>query len=488
MTAAVEWIAEGLFVVPLAILFLNNLLPKNTARRLYCVLAGTAAAVQGIGAVTELVLFYRLQLHRFDFSVFYDRAITADRFCIKYSTLFLMVCIGLVAFVSVMIARKTVTAYRRSYVNLLMCLMLGMNGMLLVTDLFSLYVFLEIVGIASFVMIAMFRSRAGLEGSFKYLVVSSVGVMLLMVGLAFLYMQTGSLAFEDIGIFLLKDADLSHRALTYIAIALMICGFAVKAGAVPFHSWLPDAHQSADTAVSVLLSGIVIKVAGIYGLIVIRNLFGSLYEVQLTYRVIGLLSIMVGALLAARQNHFKRICAYSSVSQMGYIILGLSVNTNLGIIGAVAHIFSHAVFKSTLFTNAAALHERAGTLDVREMGGLEKKMPVTAVSSVIAFLSTAGIPPCCGFWSKLLIVMALWKSDAEPWAAAALVASIFTGVYFLRLQKKVFFGKPTELTAEVKEIGGTVRFVEVMLTVITVAAGLLFPVALVLLQNMGFIA
>lgn len=485
---AVKWIAEGLFVVPLAILFLNNLLPKVTARRYFCVFAGAAAAVQGLGAVTELVLFYVYNLRRYEFSVFYGDTVTSDRFCIKISTLFLMACIGMVAFVSVMIARKTVSTYRRSYVNLLMCLILGMNGMLLVTDLFSLYVFLEIVGITSFVMIAMFRSRAGLEGSFKYLVVSAVGVMLLLVGLALLFMQTGSLAFEDISYHLLRNADASHRALTGFAVILMICGFAVKAGAVPFHSWLPDAHQSADTAVSVLLSGIVIKVAGIYGLIVIRNMFGSLPAVQLAYRVIGLLSVVVGALLAARQNHFKRICAYSSVSQMGYIILGLSVNTNLGIIGAVAHIFSHAVFKSTLFTNAAALHEQAGTLDVREMGGLEKQMPVTAFSSVIAFFSTAGIPPCCGFWSKLLIVLALWKGGAEIWGAAALIASILTGAYFLRLQKRVFFGKPTEKTVEVKEIGGTVRFIETALTAVTIGAGLLFPVALILLQNMGYIA
>lgn len=482
---AVYLIAHGFLIVPFVILLVNNLLPSTVRGGFRFFLAGAAAVFECVGSAALFLLFRYYSVTRYEFDVFTKGTIGEDYFCIKRLTLFMTACVGIVVFVSVMLAIKTVGTKRSAYVNLLMCLLMGMNSMLMATDLFSLYVFLEIVGISSFVMIAMFRSRVGLEGSFKYLVVSAVGIVLLLVGLSFLFMQTGSLDYSATGAAMLENADASHRVLTYIAIALMISGFAVKAGAVPFHSWLPDAHQSADTSVSVLLSGIVIKVGGIYGLIVVANLFGSLPMVRMIYKIIGLASVIVGALLAARQRHFKRIAAYSSVSQMGYIILGLSAGTTLGLVGALAHVFSHAVFKSTLFSNAAALHEQVGILDITKLGGLEKKMPVTAFSSVIAFLSTAGIPPCSGFWSKLIIVLALWQSGNPVWAGAALLASILTSVYFLRLQKRVFFGKLPKELDDTREIGGSVKFIELLLTALTLGAGLLFPAALVYLQNLG---
>lgn len=484
---ALNILSQALFVFPFVIILINNFLPKSFSRNVFYITAACAAVIEsGLSAVLMLLLV-RFKLNVYDFNIFYAVDEDSDFFGIRRLSLFFMICVGMVAFVSAMISKKTIHFKKRSYVNLLMCLLLGMNGMLLATDLFTLYVFLEIVGISSFVMIAMFRSRTGLEGSFKYLVLSAVGVALLLVGLSFVYIQTGSLEYSKIGLGLLFPQSEIQKVMSYFAIILMICGFAVKAGIVPFHSWLPDAHQSADTAVSVLLSGIVIKVAGIYGLIVIRELFGHIAVVCYTYRVLGLVSILYGALLAARQDHFKRICAYSSVSQMGYVLLALSAPSRLGLIAAAAHVFSHAVFKSTLFTNAAAIHEQTGTLDINELGGLEKKMPFTAFSSVIAFFSTAGIPPCAGFWSKLLIVLALWQKGSVVSAGAALVVSIFTGVYFLRLQKKVFFGKPNENTEDVVEIRGTVRFIETALTVLTIGVGLAFPFILRLLESTGLI-
>ena len=188
-----------------------------------------------------------------------------------------------------------------------------------------------------------------------------------------------------------------------------------------------------------------------------------------------------------RQSHFKRIVAYSSVSQMGYILLGLSTGSTLGLLGAVAHLFNHATFKSTLFTNAAAVHEQTGTYDINEMGGLEKKMHVTSFSSLAAFMSTAGIPPFAGFWSKLLIIMALWSSGAQEFAAIALLASIFTAAYFLRLQKKVFFGKLLDKFADLTEVGGSVKFAQIMLTVVTIAMGLFFPFALLYFKGIGIL-
>ncbi len=480
--------AEAFLLVPLATIIIYNICPKKLSEKYFYVFAAAVAIIQIIASVSMFYLMNVLHMreHNFIFLKVLGKS-GMGSLCITYFSPVFLFCIGLVSFASVMIAMHTIDAKKTHYVNLLMTLITGMNGMILVKDLFSLYVFLEIVGLSSFVMIAMFQSKKGLEGSVKYLVMSEFASIFILTALALIFMQTGSLSYDAVGSFLLDGAASSQKMMIYFSVILLISAFAIKTGAVPFHSWLPDAHQSADTAISVLLSGIVIKIAGVYSLIVLTRLFSGIEAVHVTLATIGILSIVTGALLAAKQNHFKRIIAYSSVSQMGYILLGLSTGTTLGLIGSVAHVFSHAVFKTTLFTNAGALHEHFESLDINEMGGLQSRMPVTAFSSIIAFLSTAGIPPFTGFWSKLLIVMALWTSGNPVMAGAALTASIFTSAYFLRLQKKVFFGPLPDRLSEVKEVTGSIKFIEILLTAVTITVGVLFPMILVYLQNAGTI-
>lgn len=483
-----EYAAEAFILVPLAAILLNNICPKRFMEKNFHVLSAAAAVLQMIAAVSAFFIMDVNRIPRYDFSVLPAfKMHSADHFSMSPVSLIFLFCIGMVAFVSVMTAIRSIDSKKSSYVNLLMTLLVSMNGMVLVNDLFSLYVFLDVVGISSFVMIAMFQSRKGLEGSIKYLVISQLASIFILAGLAFVFMKTGSLAYKDVGNFLLEDKSDPQTLLMYVALILMITGAAVKTGVVPFHSWLPDAHQSADTAISILLSGIVIKIAGVYSFIVLTDLFKDVRAIQVSLAAIGMVSIVVGALLALRQNHFKRIMAYSSVSQMGYILLGLSTGSTLGLIGAIAHVFSHAVFKSTLFTNAAALHEQTGTLDINEMGGLQGRMPVTSFSSMIAFLSTAGIPPFAGFWSKLLIIMALWGAGNQLLAGGALCASILTAAYFLRIQRKVFFGPLPEHLSSVTEISGSIKFVEILLTALTSIVGILFPLILVILQSRGLI-
>lgn len=482
------YIAVSFLVVPLIIIVINNLLSKKLAVRMSIYLAGAGAIIQIVSSITDFFLLSASHLHEYEFSLLWNiKKVGSERFAVTSLSLVILFCIGFVSLVSVLIANQTIKKKKISYVNLLMTLVLGMNGMVIVTDLFSLYVFLEIVGISSFVLIAMFQSETGLEGAFKYLVMSALASIFILTGLSFIFMQTGSLQYSQVGMDILGGQGSSQPILRYVAFILLISGFAVKTGAVPFHSWLPDAHQSADTAVSVLLSGIVIKVAGIYGFIVIIDLFNDVPAINMTLAIMGTVSIIVGALFALRQDHFKRIVAYSSVSQMGYILLGISTGSTLGLLGAVAHIFNHATFKCTLFSNAAALHEQTGTLDINEMGGLQSKMPVTGFSNITAFLSTAGIPPFAGFWSKLLIIMALWNNNSRIFAGIALFSSILTAAYFLRMQKKVFFGKLPDKYTELKEIGGSIKFAEIMLTAVIIAVGIGFPLVLLYLKGRGIL-
>ncbi|MEN6563604.1 MAG: proton-conducting transporter membrane subunit, partial [Christensenella sp.] len=170
-----------------------------------------------------------------------------------------------------------------------------------------------------------------------------------------------------------------------------------------------------------------------------------------------------------------------------YILLGFAAGTNLGILAGLLYLFSHSAAKSAFFTNAAALEKQLGTLNIDEMGGLQKRMPITSGSSVVALLSTAGVPPFAGFWSKLMVLLALWSAGLKGYAAFALIASILTGAYFLRLQKKVFFGKPNPRWDAVVEITGGIRVSEILLTIVTVAVGLVFPLLLLYLQRAGLI-
>jgi len=482
------YIAVSFMAVPLIILIISILLPRQAAERHTLWIAGLGAVVQMASSAVLFFIMMAKRIYEYEFALLWDiNTAGSERFSVTKQALVILFCIGFVSFVSVLVANRTMERRRSFYVSLLMALILGMNGMIIVTDLFSLYVFLEIAGISSFVLIAMFQSKTGLEGSFKYLVMSCLASMFILTGLSLIFMQTGSLKYSEINIDLAGSPARTHPAYVYLALILLISGFAIKTGVVPFHSWLPDAHQSADTAVSILLSGIVIKVAGIYGFIVLADLFADIPAFGISLAALGIASVIIGALFALKQDHFKRIVAYSSVSQMGYILLGISCGSTLGLLGAVSHIFNHATFKSALFSNAAALHEQIGTLDINEMGGLQKKMPVTGFASIAAFLSTAGIPPFAGFWSKLLIILALWLRGWKVLSGIALFSSIFTAAYFLRMQKKVFFGELPDRFSEVTEERGSLKFAQVMLTAVMIAAGVLFPAVLLFLSKTGII-
>jgi formate hydrogenlyase subunit 3/multisubunit Na+/H+ antiporter MnhD subunit len=262
------------FVAPFLVIILKNLIPKKVAKKTCLYMAGAVAIIQIAASIADFFLISASKIHAYDFSLLWNlKSEGSERFSINSLSLVILFCIGMVVLVSVLIAYRTIERKRTVFVNLLMTLILGMNGMLVVTDLFSLYVFMEIVGLSSFVLIAMFKTETGLEGSFKYLVMSVLAGIFILTGLSFVFMQTGSLLYQDINSGILNSLNGSQSVLTYAAFILLLAGFSIKTGAVPFHSWLPDAHQSANTAVSILLSGIVIKVAGVYGLIVVTRLF-----------------------------------------------------------------------------------------------------------------------------------------------------------------------------------------------------------------------
>ena len=365
--------------------------------------------------------------------------------------------------------------------SLMLICMAGMNGVVLVRDLFSLYIFLEITALSAFILIAVRKSLEALSGAFKYFIISGLASLSIMLAIALIFMQIGSLSFAAVAAAL----DGSDRALQ-IALILFTVAFCIKAGIAPFHGWLPDAYTSASSAISVLLAGVVTQVAGAYTIIRLMNdVFVGITVASQAFMVFGAFSIVVGAFAAIGQKEMKRMLAFSSVSQMGYIILAAGLATPLALIGALVHFVNNALFKSLLFVNAAAVEEQVGTTEFSELGGLTERMHVTGWTATIGFLSTAGIPPLSGFWSKLLIIIALVLADQWFFAVLAIVMSVVTLGYFLIMQRKVFFGRIREGLEELKEARGSLVGASLVLAALTTGLGLAFPVVLIILQGYG---
>jgi multicomponent Na+:H+ antiporter subunit D len=288
----------------------------------------------------------------------------------------------------------------------------------------------------------------------------------------------------------------------FVLSGLMAAGLGIKSALFPFHGWLPEAYSSSSSAISVLLAGATTKVAGVYAIIRLSSeVFAGQVGPSQAFMALGALRIIVGAFTAIGQHNMKRMLAFSSISQLGYIILAaglagyaggingpnVSLVAMLAVIGAVVHFVNHALFKSLLFVNAAAVEEQCGTTDFDQLGGLTDRMPVTGWTSVIGFLSTAGLPPFSGFWSKLLIVIALVLANQWVYAVIAILMSLVTLGYFLILQRKVFFGELRKGFEELKEARGALVGTSLILAGLTTALGLLFPFVLLLLQGFGLV-
>lgn len=392
-------------------------------------------------------------------------------------SLVLLLTIAIVALVSLAVAKSTLEpGNRRTFANLLLISLLGMNATVLVHDLFSLYVFIEVTAVSSFVLIALEKNRAAIEGTFKYLFLSIVASVFMLTGIALFILSAGGTSFDVLH---QAFAIPSQKYVLDLAVGLFLCGVFIKSGVIPFHGWVPDAYSSAPSAVSVLLAGIVTKVSGVYALI---RLLSSVFVVTPSFQNvllwIGGISIVLAALAALTQNELKRLLSYSSISQIGYIMLALGCGTYLAFAGAVFHFFNHAIFKSLLFVNAASLKKSLGSTQLQKIAGHGMHAPVTGVTSLLAMLSTAGVPPLAGFWSKLIIILALFSCGRPFFGSLALLCSILTLAYLLIWQSRVFFQKAETSLAPVEPVPAGLVFAEVFLAVLTVGAGLLFPLIL----------
>ncbi|MFO8235814.1 MAG: proton-conducting transporter membrane subunit [Bacteroidales bacterium] len=392
---------------------------------------------------------------------------------------FLLLIINLVGFLSAFYAISYIKRYtaENNFYALLSLMIAGMNGVVLTGDMFNLYVFLEISVIASYALVAFGTERTELEASFKYQVLGGVASLLILFAIGMLYWKTQTLNMADISRVLASSDPDFFIIFTQV---LLISGFGLKAAMIPFHAWLPDAHSSAPSPISAMLSGVLIKAVGVYAIIrLFFNVFALSIEISTLITVIGTLSMIIGGLLAIFQWDMKRMLAYSSISQMGYVFIGLGMGMTilvndgnptiaaLAIFGGLFHMINHATFKGLLFLNAGAIEYTTGTRNMKMMGGLAHSMPVTASTSLGASMSISGIPPFNGFFSKLIIVIAAIKGGFYLLATLAIIISIVTLVYFLRFQRFAFYNKTT-FTKKTKEVPFTMCFSMIVLVILCV--------------------
>jgi len=397
----------------------------------------------------------------------------------------LLLVVGVVGAAAMLFSTRYMEQYtaKAKYLSLFMLMVAGMNGVVLSGDIFNLFVFLEIASIASYALVGFGCGHEELEASFKYMVLGSIGSSFILFAVALVYGNTGSLNMAYISK-AIQGSGL-NPGLTF-ALGLFIAGFGLKAALVPFHAWLPDAHPSAPAPISAMLSGVLIKALGVYALArVIFNVFGVSVSVSWVIITLGVLSMVIGVFLAVGQWDFKRLLAYHSISQMGYVVLGIGVGAlilaqggnitwaSLAILGGLFHLVNHAVFKSLLFLTSGSVEMSTGTRQLKQLGGLVEKMPFTRATCAIASASIAGVPPFNGFWSKLILVVAAVQARFFGLAAITIVVSLVTLISFLKVQRYVFLGELPENLQQTKENKGSMLIAMVFLACLCVLMGLL---------------
>jgi multicomponent Na+:H+ antiporter subunit D len=469
-------VSHVILLLPFAALIVINVLPRSARVHAWII----AAVVFFLQTAAAIVLPFGIV----DWS-FLAPFETAVGFTLRADNLavLLLLTAGIAGLASVLVARASCVQPRArfAFANLVLIALIGMNGIAMVRDLFSLYVFIEVTSVAAFIMVAVRDEGAALEGAWKYLLLSAVASVFMLAGVAFFLITSGGVSFEDAAAALAAPTPEG-----WIAAALFLCGLFVKSAMIPFHGWLADAYSEAPPAVSVFLAGIVTKASGIFALMRLAPAaFSTAGPGRMILLVVGAATAVGGAFLSLTQTDMKRMLAYSSISQMGYIVMALGGQPALALIAAGFHFFNHTVSKAQLFTNAAAVEARLGTRDMDRMGGIAARMPITGGTSAVATLSIAGLPPLAGFWSKLLIVIALWNAGQVVFAVIAVLTSLVTLAYFLSLQRKVFFGTILPEWSEVREAGAGYLVPALALAAITVAVGLGFPFLLPILLGGG---
>lgn len=329
----------------------------------------------------------------------------------------------------------------------------GMLGIVSTADAFNVFVFLEISSLSAYALIALSRDRRALWASYQYLIMGTIGATFILIGIGLMYQMTGTLNMQDLSE-RLPDGEQTHTVFT--AFAFVIVGVCLKLALFPLHLWLPNSYAYAPSIVTAFFAATSTKVA-IYLLIRFTfSVFGLSFSftslpLQIVFMSLGLAGIFVASIAAIYQTNIKHLFAYSSIAQIGYMIVGYSISTIAGLTATLLHLFNHALMKGALFLALGAVMYRVGGVQISQFQGLGKQMPLTMAAIVIGGLSLIGVPLTVGFISKWYLLIALIKSSLWPIAVLVLFGSLLAVIYVWRVIEMVYFRPAPVGTELVKE-------------------------------------
>ncbi|MGQ9424442.1 monovalent cation/H+ antiporter subunit D family protein [Gilvimarinus sp. F26214L] len=322
----------------------------------------------------------------------------------------------------------------------------GLLGIAATGDAFNVFVFLEVSSLSTYALIALGRDRRALWAAYQYLVMGTIGATFILIGIGFLYMMTGTLNMADLAS---RIPAVDDTTTVMAAFAFIVVGTCLKLALFPLHLWLPNAYTFAPSMVTTFIAATATKVA-VYVLIrFLFTIFGEalsfgrypLTEILVPLAVIGLLS---ASTVSIGQSMVKRMLAYSSVAQIGYIVLGIAMGSALGLTAALLHVFNHALMKGALFMCLAAVTYRMGGSDLENMRGLARTMPLTFWGFVLGGLSLIGIPLTAGFVSKWYLILAAIELGWWAIVVVVLLGSMLAVVYIGRVVEAGWFGEPKD--------------------------------------------
>jgi len=355
------------------------------------------------------------------------------------------------------------------YHMLFLLLMVGAIGIVLTGDIFNLFVFFEILCISSYALVAYNKDKEGTEAAMKYLIQGSVGSGFVLIGIALLYGVFGTLNMADIA----SRITSANPTFLFISLAFLLTGFGIEAAIFPLNAWLPDAHSSAPSSISAILSGIAIK-TGVYGVARMVYTIFNAEGILIFIAFLGLITLLIGEMSAFRQDDVKRLLAYSSIGQIGLIVFAIGIATSLGVFAGLFQIVSHALAKALLFLAAGYMIYKVGSKSITSLNGLGKKMPLTSFAFAIGSFSLIGLPPFAGFISKFLIVYAaiqVKKPIFLAFVAVALVATVIEAGYFFKIVQNLYFKEGKNID-KITETSGYIIVPMIILTLCLIVIGI----------------
>ncbi|MRR06567.1 MAG: Na+/H+ antiporter subunit D [Deltaproteobacteria bacterium] len=361
------------------------------------------------------------------------------------------------------------------YHPLLHILLLGVCGSFVTGDLFNLYVWFEVMLIASFVLLALGGQRVQMEGAIKYVALNLIASTFFLSAIGILYGVAGTLNMADLARYLQSAPD---SGLMTVLAMLFLIAFGIKSAIFPLFFWLPASYHTPPTEVSAIFAGLLTKV-GVYSLIRVFTLL-FVRDIGFTHGLILLLSgltMVTGVLGAVAQNEFRRVLSFHIISQVGYMLLGLGLFTTAALAGSVFYIIHHIIVKTNLFLVSGVVRRLRGTLELGHLGGLYHSAPVLALLFLIPALSLAGLPPLSGFWAKLVLVRAALEVENYPIVVIALLVGLLTLLSMTKIWGKAFWGETPVVDAREIQLSSFTRLSlylpMIILALLTVGIGLL---------------